>query len=350
MADIVLGIGTSHSPLLAIDPALWAERARDDLRRTDLHLTDGRVVSYPDLERESGGQYAGEATPAAFAAQAQAAQAALDRLADAIEKAAPDVLVVIGDDQNELFGHGDLPALAVFNGPEIVMHPKNQVSPQLPEWYQTANRGYRMDAAHRFPAAPELANVLIDGMIDAGIEVAVASEVRDPVVAGFGHAYGFIAGRLYRGHPVPMLPIMLNTYFPPNVPRPGRCYDIGEVIGQVLAKSDLGARVGIVASGGLTHFAVDDSLDRAVIDAMKRGDAQALRSVPRTALRSGNSEILNWIMAAGALRDLRVDQSEYIPVRRTPAGTGIGLAFLTWTPDRSDPASRAHRTGRTHDH
>jgi hypothetical protein len=330
VADIVLGIGTSHSPLLAMDPPLWAERARDDLRRTDLHLADGRVVSYTDLERESGGRYAAQAVPAGFEAWAKAAQAALDRLADAIEKAAPDVLVVIGDDQNELFGRGHMPALAVFNGPEVVMHPKNKVSPQLPQWYQAANRGYRMDAAHRFPAAPALADVLIGGMIEAGIEVAVASEVRDPAEAGFGHAYGFIAGRLYRDHPVPILPVMLNTYFPPNVPRPGRCYDIGEIIGQVITRSSLDARIGVVASGGLTHFAVDEDLDRAVLDAMKQGDAAALRSIPHTALRSGNSEILNWIMAAGALRDLQVDQSEYIPVRRTPAGTGIGLAFLTW--------------------
>jgi Catalytic LigB subunit of aromatic ring-opening dioxygenase len=342
MADIVLGIGTSHSPLLTIGPGLWAERAGDDLRRKEFFLADGRVVSYDQLAAEAGDRYGQHATAANFQSQDRAAQQALDRLADAIEQAAPDVLVVIGDDQNELFSTAHLPALAVYNGAEVVTHPKNEVSPGLPQWYQTANKGYQMDTVHRFPAAPQLADVLIDGMIDAGVEVAVASEVHDPAVAGFGHAFGFIAGRLYRDRPIPMLPIMLNTYFPPNVPRPARCYDIGVVMGEVIAKSSIGGRVGIVASGGLTHFAVDEQLDQGVIGAMRRSDAPALRSLPHVALRSGNSEILNWVMAAGALRDLRVDQCDYIPVHRTPAGSGIGLAFLTWQPvsERGRPETK----------
>jgi hypothetical protein len=47
-------------------------------------------------------------------------------------------------------------------------------------------------------------------------------------------------------------------------------------------------------------------------------------------LRSGNSEILNWIMAAGALEQLELSESIHVPAHRTPAGTGIGLAFCTW--------------------
>jgi hypothetical protein len=332
MADIVLGIGTSHSPLLAIPPELWLERSNDDLRRTELALADGRVVSYAELNAEVGGRYADAATAENFRALEKQARTALDRLADAVAEAAPDVVVVIGDDQNELFGKGHLPALAVYNGPEVVTHPKNEVSPGLPEWYRSANRGYLMDTVHRMPAAPDLAGDLIEGLIEEGVDVAVASEVLDPYAAGFGHAYGFVADRLFRDRAIPMLPIMLNTYFPPNVPRPARCYDIGEAIGRTLRGSASGARVAIAASGGLTHFAVDEDLDRGVIEAMRRHDAAALKAVPHQSLRSGNSEILNWIMAAGALGNLPVDQCDYIPVHRTPAGTGIGLAFLSWKP------------------
>lgn len=332
MADIVLGIGTSHSPLLAIPPGLWPERANDDLRKTELSLADGRVVSYAELHSETAGRYADRATPENFEVQEKQAQAALDRLADAVEEAAPDVVVVIGDDQNELFGKGHMPALAVYNGEEVITHPKNEVNPSLPEWYRSANRGYLMDSVHRVPAAPGVAEDLIEGLIAEGVDVAVASEVADPYAAGFGHAYGFVADRLFKSRAIPMLPVMLNTYFPPNVPRPARCYDVGEMIGQVLRASTSDARVAVVASGGLTHFAVDEELDRKVIGAIRRHDAAALRAVPHQALRSGNSEILNWIMAAGALGDLGVSQCDYIPVHRTPAGTGIGLAFLSWKP------------------
>jgi hypothetical protein len=37
-------------------------------------------------------------------------------------------------------------------------------------------------------------------------------------------------------------------------------------------------------------------------------------------------------MAAGALEELEMSWSEYTPVFRTPAGSGIGLAFAAWHP------------------
>ncbi|MCG2621342.1 hypothetical protein LVY72_05365 [Arthrobacter sp. I2-34] len=330
MAQIVLGIGTSHSPLLAIEPGLWAERAQDDLRKKELYLADGRVVTYDELNQEVQGRYADKAVPGNFEKQALQAQQALDRLAATIAEADLDALVVIGDDQEELFTKAHMPAMAIYNGAEVVTHPKNEVNPNLPGWYQEANKGYKMDAVHRHPAAPELASALIDGLIEAGVDIAVASEVTNPHSAGFGHAYGFVIDRLCGEREIPILPVMLNTYFPPNVPRPSRCYDIGQAIAKTLNALPGSERIGIVASGGLTHFAVDEELDTTVISALAAGDVDKLRSLPPLGLRSGNSEILNWIMAAGALTDLTVTESEYIPVHRTPAGTGIGLAFLTW--------------------
>ncbi|MGF7234279.1 MAG: extradiol ring-cleavage dioxygenase [Frankia sp.] len=333
MAEIVLGIGTSHSPLLTIEPAIWAERARDDYRKQELVLADGRVVTYRQLEEEVAGRYADVATAEAFEKEYRQAQQALDGLARTIAEARLDALVIVGDDQEELFTRAHMPAIAVYNGAELVTLPKTELAPDLPNWYRQANKGYNMDAVHRHPSASHLADGLIEGLMEAGIDIAVASEVRDPYQAGFGHAYGFVVNRLCADDPPPILPIMLNTYFPPNVPRPARCYDIGVAIGRVLRGLPSDDRVGIVASGGLTHFAVDSDLDRSVIGALETGDAATLRALPHRALRSGNSEILNWVMAAGALTGLTVTDSEYIPVRRTPAGTGIGLAFLTWQKD-----------------
>lgn len=330
MARIVLGIGTSHSPLLAIDAAMWPERAKDDLRKTELHLTDGRVVDYATLLEETGGRYAAEAVPDNFARQAAAAQENLDRLAAAITEAELDALIVVGDDQEELFSRAHLPAMAIFNGPEVVTHPKNEVAPDLPGWYQEANHGYKMDAVHRYPVQQDVANALIDGLIENGVDVAVASEVSDPHKAGFGHAYGFVIERLIEEREVPLVPIMLNTYFPPNVPRPARCYDIGALIKTAVEAMPADLRVGVVASGGLTHFVVDDELDRSVIGGLASKDEALLRSIPHQALTSGNSEILNWIMTGAAVSHLSLVEDTYIPVRRTEAGTGIGLAFLIW--------------------
>ena len=55
-------------------------------------------------------------------------------------------------------------------------------------------------------------------------------------------------------------------------------------------------------------------------------------ATPRSAgmLRSGTSEILNWITVGGALGGLAFDLVDYIPGYRSPAGTGVGMAFATW--------------------
>jgi 3-O-methylgallate 3,4-dioxygenase len=90
------------------------------------------------------------------------------------------------------------------------------------------------------------------------------------------------------------------------------------------------ARVAIIASGGLSHFVVDEELDRRFLSALQRSDSDALGALPRGQLRSGNSELLNWIAAAGALEGRPLTVVDYIPGYRTPAGTGTGMAFVYW--------------------
>jgi hypothetical protein len=58
-----------------------------------------------------------------------------------------------------------------------------------------------------------------------------------------------------------------------------------------------------------------------------------LRELPSGALNSGSSEILNWILTAGACDHLPLRWLEYEPLYRTPAGTGVGSAFGVWTFD-----------------
>ena len=135
---------------------------------------------------------------------------------------------------------------------------------------------------------------------------------------------------LFRGRTFPVLPILLNTYSPPNVPSAARCFDVGQAIRQVVEASPASLRVAIIASGGLSHFVVDEPLDRGVLAAIEARDAQALRAIPRCALNSGSSEILNWVMTAGAMHGTPVQSVEYHPLQRTPAGTGVGAGFVVW--------------------
>lgn len=330
MAEIVVGIGTSHSPLLTFDADMWLERAADDRRNQSLTLSDGRTLSYDDLAAERGSVRELESREPNLRCQVNRCEAALARLADAIEAARPDIVLVVGDDQDELFKPANTPSIALFCGSEIVMRPLGELMKEPPEWMRQALAGYAMDSVHRFPGAAEFALQLVERLMDQGVDLGVYSTLDDPTKAAFGHAFGFVAHRLFKGRRIPMIPVLLNTYYPPNVIRPARCHDIGKMIANSVAQIPGNDRVAVIASGGLSHFVTDEQLDMTVLDALKCGDPEPLRALTMKALREGSSEILCWVLAGGAFSHLPHLWSDYIPVYRTPAGTGIGLAFGIW--------------------
>ena len=329
MAQIVLGIAASHSPLLTLDWQEWRHRAEADYANRELNLSDGRFVTYAELAAERGKPYAAIATPEEFQAAAIRCQRGLDRLADALEAMAPDIVVVVGDDQGELFPRSNTPMISIYHGDEIAT---NDVwgRTDKPAWMNEMGKGYAMDEVHRFPGARTLALDVIRGLVRRNVDVGASSHVDDPEVAGFGHAFGFIAERLFRDRSIPMLPVLLNTYFPPNVMTSARAFEVGGAIRAAIHDSPSDARVAVIASGGLSHFVVDEDLDRQVLAGLVPGKHDLLTAIPPEALNSGSSEILNWIMTAGAADHLPLAWVEYEPIRRTPAGTGVGVGFACW--------------------
>ena len=329
MARIVLGAGTSHTPLLTLPAEEWIHRSAADLKNPRLNLSDGRFVTYSELLEEVGDRYSDDAAESILKTKAVACQKALDKLAVEIEAAAPDVVVIVGDDQNELFGPENQPAFAVFYGDQVVTANRFGAD-ELPDWMRTMGRGYMMDEVHKLPGARDLALGIIKELLEQNVDVAVCGAVSDPDKAAFGHAYGFVVQRLFRGKSIPILPVLLNTYYPPNVPSAARCFDIGQALRIAIESSPTDLRVAVIASGGLSHFVVDEALDRSVLDAISGGSAEDLRKIPRAALNSGSSEILNWVLTAGAVSHLPFAWSEYQPIYRTPAGTGVGAAIAVW--------------------
>ena len=329
MANIVLGIGTSHTPLFTLESSDWQHRAEADRNNPRLNLSDGRWVSYAELLAETGPRYTEVSQPSELERKAQLCEAALNRLADTLEAARPDIVLIVGDDQGELFGPANQPAFAIYHNDQLITSDAfgRQGSP---DWVKTMGRGYLMDTRHTLPGQQAFALQLIEGLIDQGVDVTAVASCGDGGKAGLGHAFGFISKRLFRQRPIPMVPLLLNTYFPPNVPSAARCHDIGRALRRVLESDRSDRRVAIVASGGLSHFVVDEALDRSVMGALVAGDAATLRSLPRGALNSGSSEILNWVLTAGAMEGMPVAWSEYLPLYRTPAGTGVGAGFIVW--------------------
>jgi hypothetical protein len=105
---------------------------------------------------------------------------------------------------------------------------------------------------------------------------------------------------------------------------------LGRAIREGVERFDSADRIGILASGGLSHFVVDEALDRLVLDACRTGDGAALGAIPVHKLNSGNSEIRNWIAVAGAAENLATKWQDYQPCYRSPAGTGTGMGFAVW--------------------
>jgi catalytic LigB subunit of aromatic ring-opening dioxygenase len=319
LADIVLGIGTSHSPMLSTPQEAFAGHRERDQQR---------VPEFAALARERAARVAPELAPAVTAARHAANQAALATLAGVLASAALDALVIIGDDQGEWFSVDSQPALCIYwgEGVESLPPPVERMAPSLRLGYW----GYYGDGVNRaYPVDAALGRRLIESLTrEHGFDVA---HIRvQPRHAPFGHAWSFVHQRLMEGNVIPIVPVLLNTYYPPNQPTPKRCYELGRALRRIIEAWPGARRVGVLGSGGLSHFVVDEALDRHVLDILARRDADAVAALPLDRLNSGNSEIRNWIAAAGALEGLTMRLVDYVPCYRSEAGTGCGMAFAVW--------------------
>ncbi len=328
MARLVLGIGISHTPMLNGSLEDWSRFIEIDRRRPHLDK-DGNPVSYDELLRLAGAGMAAQIEPEKLAARYAAAMANMERIRQSIRRAQLDCLIVVGDDQGELHGPTNMPCVLIYHGESICNVPP-EFPADRPAWSRRLSaQYYEAETPRDYPVDSELARHLIEYLIENEFDVAAADTLAPG--AGEGHAFGFVHNRLLAGDAPPIVPVFLNTYFPPNQATPRRCYRLGQEIAKAVRSYEPDIRVGILASGGLSHFTVDEELDGQVLTALRDKDAEALCTLPRNKLNSGSSEIRNWICAAGALEELPVAWMDYQPGYRTPAGTGTGLGFAIWS-------------------
>jgi 3-O-methylgallate 3,4-dioxygenase len=299
---------------------------RDAVR--DFLDKEGQPASYEELLPRAEPHVAAELTPERFAARHAEAQAGVAHLKDAVRRAELDALIVIGDDHKEIYQDDNLPSFVVYRGKTIRNVPLNGFSG--PDWARRATaRYYEQTEPRVYPVQSGLALHLTTSLVDREFDPVSSDALPDG--KGEGHAFAFVRKRLMDDPTLPVVPVFINTYFPPNQPTPRRCYKLGQAIREAVESYPGDARVGIVGSGGLSHFVVDEDLDRGILDACARKDADALQSVPRQKLNSGSSEIRMWICVAGAVEHLDFAWSRYVPGYRTPAGSGTGLGFALWS-------------------
>jgi 3-O-methylgallate 3,4-dioxygenase len=335
MADIVLGIATSHGPLLTIPHELWDRRNEVDRHRN--HSYRGASFTFDELANHRATEGLEEKSGLMARAQQRAAcQEALAILADAYGEAKPDIAVVIGNDQAEIFDHSNIPAFLVYFGEIIENIPHSEAQKQrLPPGVVGSEPGYHATEIETFPGHPALGRHLIEALIDANFDVAASRrlpEIPNSHSSGIPHAYGFVFRQIFGNCVVPTVPIFLNATYPPNQPTTSRCYALGEALATAIRQWPSDTRVAIIASGGMSHFVVDEKLDRDFLGALQRGDAKSLLAIPATCFTSGTSELRNWIPLAGAMIHcgLQMNVVDYVACYRSVSGTGCGMGFAYW--------------------
>ena len=334
MARLAAAFGSSHSVMLAAELQDWLRGFRESDLRMKYYDRDGKPRSYQDVLAAAPANIAALVADDAITARYNEVQQAMKRMRSEIAKARLDALVIVGDDQHELFQDQHMPSIGIYYGGSIRnaarANAKRFTWPE--EWYNRAQmRRYEDEADAEYPCHKALALRLIEGLVEREFDVAAVAGLGE--AQSEGHAYSFVHRWYLKGdgaRMLPVVPIFLNTYNPPNPPLPKRCVRFGRALRELIESYPEDLRVGVLASGGLSHFVVEEDLDHAVIDALKKKDLDFLGSLDARRLKAGSSEIRNWIVVASAATHLELKWMSYTPSYRTPAGTGIGLGFASW--------------------
>jgi 3-O-methylgallate 3,4-dioxygenase len=112
MARIVLGLGTSHSPQVSTQPEQWYLHAERDYTNPQLDM--------PALEKRAPARIVEQLSLEVFRTKHATCQREIARLSAALIDARPDVVVVVGDDQRELFLDECSPAFALYTGQTLL--------------------------------------------------------------------------------------------------------------------------------------------------------------------------------------------------------------------------------------
>lgn len=298
MAKIVGGMALSHSPQLLTPWDKWSElpgRARGPF--------------HPKQGIEA------EITPDAMRANQARCDAAIAKLRDQLAAWKPDTIVIIGDDQHENLLDDNIPPFTLFIEDEV-----------------EATRKYRYfgtdikNQATRYKSNGALAREMLGGLMDRGFDPAWSRKTR--MDGGLGHAFGRVLEFVLPEADVPIVAVMINTYFPP-APTAARCVAFGKVLGEVARRTTTAARIVFIGSGGLSHTKIDEGLDRDFIAALEKGDLDFMAAMKCDDLTAGTSEIRNWMVAASAV-GAGGRMVDYVPCYRSPQGVGCAMGFACW--------------------
>ena len=298
MATIVGALAMSHGPQLIMPARQWPDLPT---------RTRGPFNPKPDIAREL--------TEQAMLAKETRCKEALAALSDQLYRWKPDAVIVMGDDQHE--------NILDDNQPPFLIYMAKEANATLHFLYLGAKAE---DQMKRYDVDASLARSLLDGLMEADFDPAWSTNTREET--GLGHAFGRALDFLMPKEKFPIVPIMINTYYAP-APSARRCFQFGKALRQTIEALPSAARVVVVASGGMSHFVIDETFDADFIRALENRDEAHLTSIPASTLVAGTSEVRNWIIAAGAMKN-GAQMVDYVPCYRNDKGVGCAMGFAIW--------------------
>ena len=330
MAQLVLGIASSHAPQLEMPPGTW--RAYGDIgRRQNRHWFGGNTYTFSELADLRAQEHLDkECTDEKFVARWNSSQKAIAHLSQTLSDTKPDICLILGDDQMESFNDENMPSFCIYYGESVDDMASNR---GFRATYSDLTIANAPSERSTHPTSAAFGHHLIESMTRNEFDVARSNKL--PAGRGdgtIGHAFFYVYRRLMDNSVTTNVPVLVNTYYPPNAPTAKRCYDFGKALRQAIQEWPGDEKVAVFASGGLSHTVIEEELDARIIDGLRHDDVTKLTDYPDERFRGGTSEIKNWVALAGAMSGagLAMDLVDYVPCYRTEAGTGCAMGFAEW--------------------
>lgn len=331
MANIVLGVGTSHGPMLSTLPEQWDLRVPAD--KSMRHPFKGKVYSFDELvQLRAHERLDRQVTLDVWRARHAQCRRAIAELARLYDEVKPDIAVIVGNDQMEIFNDDLVPAFSVLWGDQIINSEYTaERMAKLPPGVAISVSGHIPPGGAVHEAVPDLGRHLTERLIADEFDITALKRLPGDETP---HAFGFVFRQIMSDRVVPTVPVLVNTFYPPNQPTAKRCADFGRALFRAIEAWDSDARVAVFASGGLTHFTIDEEFDQLLLSAITDGDVDRITQVQETYFQAGTSEMKNWIPVAAAMQagGLKPTVVDYVPCYRSLAGTGNAMAFVHWRP------------------
>ena len=309
MAEIVGYFATSHAYAF-IEPEMW-DRRRERSRSNYQRIYGTSPAIHAEVARESA---------ADNQARYRAIKRGHDHVRTRLAELKPDVVVLIGDDQDENYTEENLPQFSIFAGDGFVAADR-ATGKQLP-----------------FRSDPALARFVLNDMVEAGFDLSYSTAFAEQKLGAHAHTEPLI--HLVGANDAAVLPVFVNAIHVP-APTPSRCFQFGRALRSAIDRYPADTRIVLGASGGLSHFtagypyrhytgplsfgAISVAFDRRLIQAIKQGEFQQLAALSnQDLLDNGDIEFRQWIAMLGALGGGTPEYLAYEPFFSGLTGMGVG--------------------------